>query len=488
MKEILDMTTYEIREAYINKTLTIPEVVKAYIDNIEKEDNKINAYITVCKEEALQKAEELQTKLNNLIQNNELDKINLLFGIPIAIKDNICTKGIKTTCASKMLENFISPYDATVIQKLKAENAIILGKLNMDEFAMGGSCENSAFFATKNPYDLSKVPGGSSGGSAASVAGKLAPISLGSDTGGSIRLPSALCGIVGLKPTYGLVSRYGLVAFASSLDQIGPMTKDVKDNAILLNAISGHDDMDSTSSKKEKIDYTKSLINDVKGLKIGIPKEFFDDGLNIEIKNAINNAISKYKELGAEIIECSLPFTKYALPVYYIIADAEASSNLGRFDGIRYGYRTKNFEDLSDIYNNSRSEGFGKEVKRRILMGTYVLSAGYYDAYYKKAQQVRTIIKNSFTKIFKECDVILAPVSTNVAWNIGEKTTDPLDMYLMDIYNVPVNIAGLPSISIPCGFNNDGLPIGMQIIGKHFDEETLYRVAYTYEQSNLREN
>ena len=353
----------------------------------------------------------------------------------------------------------------------------------MDEFAMGGSCENSAFFATKNPCDLSRVPGGSSGGSSASVAGDMAPISLGSDTGGSIREPASFCGLVGMKPTYGLVSRYGLVAFASSLDQIGPISKDVKDNATLLTAISGHDEMDSTSAKIDNKDYTKALINDVKGLKIGVPKEFYGEGLQEEVNVALKDAIEKYKSLGAEIVDISLPFTKYALPTYYILACAEASSNLGRFDGIRYGYRTQNYESLKDIYKNSRSEGFGKEVKRRIILGTYVLSAGYYDAYYKKAQKVRTAIKEGFDKAFEECDVILTPTCPTTAWKIGEKTQNPLEMYLMDLYTVPVNIAGVPAISIPCGKDNSGMPIGMQLIAKHFNEEVLYRTAYTYEQN-----
>ena len=387
MKSICEMTAEEIGKAYREKTLTVPEVVKAFLDNIEKEDEKIKAYITVCKEEALKKADEVQAMFDG---GKEMGP---LAGIPIAIKDNICTKGVRTTCASKMLENFIPPYDASVMKKIEEANAIILGKTNMDEFAMGGSTENSAFFITKNPVNLDKVPGGSSGGSAAAVAGKMAPISLGSDTGGSIREPASFCGIVGMKPTYGLVSRYGLVAFASSLDQIGPFSKTVRDNAVLLTAIAGHDEMDSTSANVENKDYEKALVNDVKGLKIGVPKEYFGEGINEEVRASLEKAIEKYKELGAEVEECSLPVTEYALPTYYIIACAEASSNLGRYDGIRYGYRTKNFESLKDIYKNSRTEGFGDEVKRRIILGTYVLSSGYYDAYYKKAQQVRTLVK-----------------------------------------------------------------------------------------------
>ena len=481
--DICKLTAHEIRDGYKNKEFTVKEVVDAFYKNIEEKDGDIKAYITLCKEEALKEAEEKQIKIDEAISNGTFDELPFLFAVPIAIKDNMNTFGVKTTCASKMLENFVSPYDATVIKKIKAEGTIILGKVNMNEFAMGGSCENSGFFATKNPHDLTRVPGGSSGGSSAAVAGDLAPIALGSDTGGSIREPASLCGIVGLKPTYGLVSRYGLVAFASSLDQIGPMTKDVKDAAVLLNAIAGHDEMDSTSADIEKKDYTKSLINDVKGIKIGIPKEFYGEGLQQEVRDALEKAKEKYRELGAEIVEVSLPFTKYALPTYYVLACAEASSNLGRFDGIRYGYRTENFESLKDIYRNSRSEGFGKEVKRRILLGTYVLSAGYYDAYYKKAQRVRTAIKEGFDRVFTECDVILTPTCPTTAWKIGEKTENPLEMYLMDLYTVPVNIAGIPGISIPCGKDNDGMPIGMQLLAKHFNEETLLRTAYTYEMN-----
>ena len=446
------------------------------MDNIEKEDEKIKAYITVCKEEALKKADEVQAMFD------AEKEMGALAGIPIAIKDNICTKGVRTTCASKMLENFIPPYDASVMKKIEATNAIILGKTNMDEFAMGGSTENSAFFITKNPVNLDKVPGGSSGGSAAAVAGKMAPISLGSDTGGSIREPASFCGIVGMKPTYGLVSRYGLVAFASSLDQIGPFSKTVRDNAVLLTAIAGHDEMDSTSANVENKDYEKALVNDVKGLKIGVPKEYFGEGINEEVRASLEKAIEKYKELGAEVEECSLPVTEYALPTYYIIACAEASSNLGRYDGIRYGYRTKNFESLKDIYKNSRTEGFGDEVKRRIILGTYVLSSGYYDAYYKKAQQVRTLVMNEFNKGFEKYDVILTPTAPTVAFGIGEKSNNPLEMYLADICTVSINIAGLPGISIPCGVDSNEMPIGMQLIGNRFQEETILNAAYSFEQ------
>ena len=477
MKNICELTAHEIREMYDKKEITVPEVVKAFLDKIKEKDDSIKAYITVCEEEALKKAEEVQA----LFDKGE--KLGSLAGIPIGIKDNICTRGIKTTCASKMLENFVSPYDATVIEKLEKEHAIILGKLNMDEFAMGGSTENSAFFTTKNPVNLNKVPGGSSGGSAAAVKADMAPITLGSDTGGSIREPASFCGIVGMKPTYGLVSRYGLVAFASSLDQIGPMSKDVTDNAILLNAIAGHDAHDSTSANVEVKDYTKSLVNDVKGLKVGLPKEFMEDGVDKEVKEAILEVAKKLKELGATVEECSLPRTKYALPTYYIIACAEASSNLGRYDGIRYGYRTKNYENLHDIYANSRTEGFGEEVKRRIILGTYVLSSGYYDAYYKRAQKVRTLIIENFKKAFESCDVIMIPTAPNTSFKFGAHNASPLEMYLEDIYTVPVNMAGLPGVSIPGGFDKDGMPIGIQFIGKAFDEKNLLQVAYTFEQN-----
>ena len=398
-------------------------------------------------------------------------------------------KGTKTTCSSKMLENFVSPYDATVIEKLKDENIISLGKLNMDEFAMGSSTESSYFKKTKNPWNLNKVPGGSSGGSAAAVAANMVPWALGSDTGGSIRQPASLCGVVGLKPTYGLVSRFGLIAFASSLDQIGPITKDVRDSAMLLSLIAGHDEKDTTSEEIEKKDYTKALKNDVKGLKIGVPKEFFGEGINEEVKKELTKAIETYKELGAEVEEFSLDVAKYALATYYIIACAEASSNLGRFDGIRYGYRTPEYSNLKEIYKKSRSEGFGEEVKRRIILGTYVLSSGYYDAYYKKAQKVRTLVSNEFSKAFEKYDVILTPTSPVTAFNIGEKSNNPLEMYLADICTVSINIAGVPAISIPCGVDSEGMPVGMQLIGNKFEEEKILNAAYTFEQKvKFREN
>ena len=476
MGDLTDLTVHELQEKLANKEITIKQINEAYINRINEKEPEVQAFITTFTDEAQKKAEEIEEK----VKNGELK--GEFAGIPIGIKDNICTKGTKTTCSSKMLENFISPYNATVIEKLNNENIINLGKLNMDEFAMGGSTEYSYFHPTHNPWNLSKVPGGSSGGSAAAVAANLVPWALGSDTGGSIRQPSSLCGVVGLKPTYGLVSRYGLVAFASSLDQIGPITKDVEDSAMLLNIIAGHDEKDTTSVDIEKKDYTKSLVKDVKGLKIGLPKEFIGEGINEEVKQAILETAKKYEKLGATVEECSLDIGKEALAVYYIIACAEASSNLGRFDGIRYGYRSEKFDNLREIYINSRTEGFGPEVKRRIILGTYVLSSGYYDAYYKKAQKVRTVIRNEYQKLFEKYDLILTPTSPTVAFGIGEKSNNPLEMYLADICTVPVNIAGLPGMSLPVSLDKEGMPIGVQLIGKHFDEETIFRAAYTLEQ------
>ena len=460
---LTELTVHELQEKLDKNEINSLEITKSYLDNINKKEKDVQAFITV-NEKALEQAK------------------NDLNGIPIGIKDNICIKKMRTTCASKMLENFISPYNASVIENLESSNSIFLGKLNMDEFAMGASTEYSAFKKTKNPWNLGKVPGGSSGGSAAAVAANMVPWALGSDTGGSIRQPASFCGVVGLKPTYGLISRYGLVAFASSLDQIGPITKDVMDSAMLLNIISGYDEKDSTSANIEKKDYTKALNKDVKGLKIGLPKEYFGDGINLEVKEKVLEAAQKYKEMGAIVEECSISTTNYALAVYYILACAEASSNLGRFDGIRYGYRTENFSNLKDIYKNSRSEGFGPEVKRRIILGTYVLSSGYYDAYYKKAQKVRALVKKEFKKLFKKYDVLLTPTSPTVAFDIGTKSNNPLEMYLADVCTVSVNIAGVPAISIPCGVDSQNMPVGLQLIGNYFNEGTLLRVAYSYEQ------
>ena len=474
--EITELTVHELQEKIRNKELTITQINEAYINQIKEKEPEVQAFITELTEQGMEQAKEIQAKVE---AGEELGE---LAGIPIGIKDNICTKGVKTTCASKMLENFIAPYDATVMEKIKKEKMINLGKLNMDEFAMGGSTEYSYFKKTKNPWDLTRVPGGSSGGSAAAVAANMVPWALGTDTGGSIRQPASFCGIVGLKPTYGLISRYGVVAFASSLDQVGVLTKDVQDCATLLNVIAGHDEKDTTSADIEKKDYTKSLQTDIKGLKIGVPKEFYGEGINSEVKASLEKAIAKYKEMGAEIEEFSLDIAQYALATYYIVACAEASSNLGRYDGIRYTYRTKDAKNLKEIYKKSRSEAFGAEVKRRIILGTYVLSSGYYDAYYKKAQQVRTLVMNEFNKAFEKYDVILTPTSPTVAFKLGSKSDNPMEMYLADICTVSVNIAGLPGISIPCGVNQKGMPVGMQLIGKKFDEETLIRAAYTYEQ------
>ena len=469
--ELTDLTVHELMEKVKNKEITIEEITKAYADRINEKEPEVNAFVSTRLDEAIAESKNPES------------------GIPIGIKDNICTKGIKTTCSSKMLENFVSPYDATVITKIKEKNMPILGKLNMDEFAMGSSTENSSFKITRNPWNLNKVPGGSSGGSAAAVAANLVPWALGSDTGGSIREPASFCGIVGLKPTYGLVSRSGLVAFASSLDQIGPMTKDVEDSALLLNIIAGHDENDSTSVKKEKIDYTKNLKNSIQGMKIGVPKEFFGEGINPEVKKSLENSIEEYKKLGAIVEECSLDVSESSLAAYYIIACAEASSNLGRFDGIRYGYRAKDYKDLKELFVKSRTEGFGKEVKRRIILGTYVLSSGYYDAFYKKAQKVRTYVKNKFDECFKKYDVLLTPVAPTTAFDIGSKTNNPLEMYLADICTVSINIASVPAISIPCGVDSNNMPIGMQLIGNRFQEEKILNAAYAIEQQiKFREN
>lgn len=469
--ELTDLTVHELMEKVKNKEITIEEITKAYADRINEKEPEVNAFVSTRLDEAIAESKNPES------------------GIPIGIKDNICTKGIKTTCSSKMLENFVSPYDATVITKIKEKNIPILGKLNMDEFAMGSSTENSATKITRNPWNLNKVPGGSSGGSAAAVAANLVPWALGSDTGGSIREPASFCGIVGLKPTYGLVSRSGLVAFASSLDQIGPMTKDVEDSALLLNIIAGHDENDSTSVKREKIDYTKNLKNSIQGMKIGVPKEFFGEGINPEVKKSLENSIEEYKKLGAIVEECSLDVSESSLAAYYIIACAEASSNLGRFDGIRYGYRAKDYKNLKELFVKSRTEGFGKEVKRRIILGTYVLSSGYYDAFYKKAQKVRTYVKNKFDECFKKYDVLLTPVAPTTAFDIGSKTNNPLEMYLADICTVSINIASVPAISIPCGVDSNNMPIGMQLIGNRFQEEKILNAAYAIEQQiKFREN
>ena len=474
---LYDLTLSEVAGKIRNKEVTIKEVLDDIYSRIEDVEPKVDAYITLTKDLAYKRAEELQEKLNNG------EDIGVLGGVPIAIKDNICTNGVKTTCASKMLENFTPIYDATVVKKLEEAGAIIVGKTNMDEFAMGSSTETSYFKKTKNPWNLNRVPGGSSGGSAAAVSSDMAFAALGSDTGGSIRQPASYCSVVGLKPTYGLISRFGLIAFASSLDQIGPFTKTVEDAAIMLNVISGHDKLDTTSADIEKVDYTKSLVNDVKGKVIGIPTDFITEGISEDVKQAYDNAIDTLKEAGAKIEEIKLEYAKYSLATYYIIATAEASSNLGRYDGIRYGYRAKDFNDLDELYVKSRTEGFGDEVKRRIMLGTYVLSSGYYDAYYKRAQQVRTLIVENFKKAFEKCDVIMIPTAPNTSFKFGAHNASPLEMYLEDIYTVPVNIAGLPGISVPGGFGENGMPIGIQFIAKAFDEQNLLQVAYTFEKN-----
>ena len=481
--ELYEYTVHELAEKLEKGEVTSSEITRSYFQRIKEKDEKVKAYVTILEDDAIAKAKKID-------EDRKSGKaVSKFAGIPIGIKDNMCITGTKTTCSSKMLENFVAPYNATVIEKLNEQDLVYLGKLNMDEFAMGSSTESSAFFNTHNPWDLDRVPGGSSGGSAAAVAANMTPWALGSDTGGSIRQPASLCGIVGLKPTYGLVSRYGLIAYASSLDQIGPLTKDVTDSAILLNLIAGHDEKDSTSMDIEKKDYTKSLVNDVKGMKIGLPKEYFGEGINEEVKQSILEVVKKYEEMGVIVEECSLDVGKYATAAYYIMACAEASSNLGRFDGIRYGYRTENFDNLKDIYKNSRSEGFGPEVKRRIILGTYVLSSGYYDAYYKKAQKLRTIIKDGYNELFEKYDLLLTPTSPTTAFKIGEKSANPIEMYLADICTVPVNIGGLPGMSIPCGLDSKGLPISFQLIAKSFNEEAIFRAAYTYEQNtNFREN
>lgn len=475
MNEILNMPVTLLTEKIADKQLSSKEITEAYLENISKTDSEIGAYLTVTAESAIKTAEETDKKIA------AGEKLSTLAGIPGGIKDNMCTKGVKTTCASKMLENFVPCYSSTAVEKLNEQGFVMLGKLNMDEFAMGSTNENSYFKPVKNPVNTERVPGGSSGGSAAAVAAKEAAFTLGSDTGGSIRQPAAFCGVVGMKPTYGTVSRYGLVAFASSLDQIGPLTKNVKDNALILNAIAGHDPKDATCIGGGRPDYTAEIGKDVKGMTVGLPTEFFGDGVSADVKDAVLAAAKRYEKLGANIEEVKLPSLKHALSAYYVISSAEASSNLARFDGIRYGYRSENAETLDDIYKNSRSEGFGPEVQRRIMLGTFALSSGYYDAYYKKALQVRTLVVRDYNKVFEKCDFIISPVAPTTAYKLGEKTDNPLEMYMGDIYSVPINIAGVPSLSLPCGKDGDNMPIGMQLIGKPLGEATLYRAGYAFE-------
>lgn len=479
--KLYNKTAHELHQMLLKKEVSAVEITKSVLGRMKETEDKVKAYISTFKEKALMQAENVDKDIYGG------GNIMPLSGIPCGIKDNICTIGEKTTCASKMLENYKPPYNATVMDKLLKEKPIILGKLNMDEFAMGGSTENSAYHLTYNPWNTKCVPGGSSGGSAASVSAGSSIFTLGSDTGGSIRQPAAFCGVVGLKPTYGRVSRYGLVAFASSLDQIGPITRDVEDCALVLNAISGHDNMDSTSINKDVPDFTKSLVNDIKGLKIGLPKEYFIDGLDENVKKAMEEAISNLKKLGAEIVEISLPHTDYAISTYYLIAAAEASTNLSRYDGVSFGERVDG-SDIVEMMKNTRTYKFGEEVKRRIMIGNYALSAGYYDAYYLKALKARTLVKEDFDNAFKKVDVILAPVSPTPSYEIGSLHNDPLKMYLMDVFTVTINLAGLPAISIPCGKSQNNLPIGMQFIGRPLDEETIIRVSYTYEQNCYKGN
>jgi aspartyl-tRNA(Asn)/glutamyl-tRNA(Gln) amidotransferase subunit A len=467
----------ELHQQLITKQRSSVEITQAALDRIQAVEPTIRSFLHVTPEYALEMAQQVDGKIA------AGEEIGLLAGIPIAIKDNMCTKGIPTTCASRILENFVPPYESTVTQKLKDMGAVMVGKANLDEFAMGSSTETSAYQVTANPWDISRVPGGSSGGSAAAVAAEEAVVSLGSDTGGSIRLPASYCGIVGMKPTYGLVSRYGLVAYASSLDQIGPFARSVEDAAILLSAIAGYDPNDATSLKVEIPDYTQFLTPNLKGVKIGIITETFGEGLDPVVAETVNNAIAQLKSLGAEIQEISCPRFRYGLPTYYIIAPSEASANLARYDGVKYGFRSENPDNLLSMYKKTRAMGFGAEVKRRIMLGTYALSAGYYDAYYLKAQKVRTLIKEDFENAFEKVDILVSPTAPTTAFKVGEKTADPLTMYLSDLMTIPVNLAGLPGMSIPCGFDDKGMPIGLQLIGNVLREDRIFQVASAYEQS-----
>ena len=475
--KLFEQPAHVLHDMLVNKEITSLELTQAVLARIDEVEGDVQAYLTITREEALAQAKAVDEKIA------KGEEIAFLEGIPGAIKDNICTKGIKTTCASKILQKFVPPYDATVMQKLEAQNPVVLGKTNLDEFAMGGSTENSAYHPTCNPWNTDCVPGGSSGGSAAAVAAGTAVWALGSVTGGSIRQPASFCGVVGMKPTYGRVSRYGLVAYASSLDQVGPITKDVTDCAHILNIIAGRDEMDSTSLDVQVPDFTKALVQDVKGLKIGLPKEYFVKGMDPEVEAAVKNGVKELEKLGAEVVEISLPNTDYAISTYYLIAPAEAATNLARYDGVSYGERAEDASDLVEMMTKTRTQYLGEEVKRRIMIGNYALSAGYYDAYYLKALKVRRLVKEDYDKAFKDVDVIICPAAPSVAYKIGEKIANPLEMYLQDACTVPLNLAGLPGISVPCGYNKDKMPIGMQIIGKALDEETILRVAYTYEQS-----
>ncbi len=474
--ELTQLTIHELQQQLADGTITSVALTEAFLARISATDEQLNAFITVCADEALAAAQVAD-------QQRAAGNVLPLTGIPVALKDIFITQGVRTTCASKILGDFIPPYDGTAVAKLKEQGAVIVGKLNMDEFAMGSSNENSAFGAVRNPWDTSCVPGGSSGGSAACVAAQQAVATLGTDTGGSIRQPASHCGVVGLKPTYGRVSRYGVIAYASSLDQVGPITRDVRDCAIMLGAVAGYDPADSTSVDTPVPDYLANLEQGVKGKKIGLPKEYFIDGLASDVQQAVDAAVAKYRELGAEIVEVSLPHTKYAVACYYVVATAEASSNLARYDGVRYGMRVDEGNGLIDMYNQSRAAGFGAEVKRRIMLGTYVLSSGYYDAYYLKAQKVRALIRQDFIDAFDRVDCILTPVAPTAAFGLGDKTADPLQMYLSDIFTLSANLAGICGLSMPCGMSQQGLPIGVQLLGKAFGEADLLQTAYAFEQA-----
>ena len=477
MSELTERTIFEHAEALRKKEYSSVQLTQAYLEQIDKKDKIIGAYITVTADRAIESAKAFD---EGRCSDSE---ISPLAGIPCGIKDNMCTKGIKTTCASKMLGGYIPPYSAHVVEKLEKSGAVILGKLNMDEFAMGSTTENSAFKVCRNPLDTDRVPGGSSGGSAAAVAAREAVYTLGSDTGGSIRQPASFCGVVGMKPTYGSVSRYGLVAFASSLDQIGPITSTVLDNALVLNAIVGYDKRDATSIKRVYNDFTADIKNGVKGMKIGVPEEFFGEGMSDDVRKAVLAAADTYRALGAELVSVSMPSIDYALSAYYVISSAEASSNLARFDGVRYGYRCDDYSNIDELYRKSRSEGFGSEVKKRIMLGTFALSSGYYDAYYKKALQVRSLVRKDFDEAFGKCDFIISPVAPTVAYKIGEKTVDSLQMYMGDAYSVPVNIAGIPALTLPCGIGEGGMPVSMQLVGPAFSEGLLYRAGFAFEST-----
>lgn len=473
----LSLTAVELGKKIRNKEISVVEATTAFLDSIEAKEKDINAFVTVDREGALRRAKEVQ----KLIDDGTLT--GPLAGVPVAVKDNMCMDGVLTTCSSKILGNFKPTFTATAVEKLEAAGAVVVGKTNMDEFAMGSTTETSYFGETKNPWDLERVPGGSSGGSAAAVAAEEVPYALGSDTGGSIRQPAGFCGVTGMKPTYGRVSRYGLIAYGSSLDQIGPLAKDVTDCAYILEAICGKDDKDSTSVKEAEDDFTSALVDNVKGMKIGIPKDYFGKGLDAEVKEKVMAAAKALEAKGAVIEEFDLSLVEYAIPAYYIIASAEASSNLERFDGVKYGYRTEEFSDLHNMYKKTRSEGFGTEVKRRIMLGSFVLSSGYFDAYYMKALRTKALIKQAFDKAFEKYDVILGPVAPTTALKLGESLSDPIKMYLGDIYTVSVNLAGLPGISLPCGYDSNGLPIGLQLLGRHFDEKSIIRAAFSFEQT-----